>query len=128
MTMTETTATAADLLADDQSVWTSFRTTLAEREELREHAHAARISVSELVRRRALRQPPPKAAVPQINVQTYAELGRIGVNLNQQTEMAHKSGQIQMQPLVHVLTELNALLKQVRREVIAADQQPEAAE
>lgn len=108
--------------------WMTFSLPVGALAELKDHAHAARISASELVRRRVLGLPAPRAAVPQVNSQIYADLGRVGNNLNQLTKLAHESGQPQHQPLARALAELKALLDQVRREVIGADQQPEGAE
>lgn len=128
MTLTADTPTPDAPDIEDQTAWVSFRLTPAERDEVKDHAHAARISASELVRRRVLGLPAPKAAVPRINADTYAALGRVGNNLNQLTKLAHESGQLQLQPLARALAELKALLDQVRREVIGADQQPEGVE
>jgi len=119
-----TTLTADIPEAEDLTAWCTFRLAAAELAELKDHAHAARISTSELVRRRVLGLSPPKAAVPSINSQTYAELGRIGVNLNQLTRVAHETGP-QMQPLARVLAELKGLLDRVRMEVIGANQASE---
>ena len=116
-----TTLTADSLEAEDLTAWCTFRLAVAELAELKDHAHVARISTSELVRRRVLGLPPPKAAVPSINSQIYAELGRIGVNLNQLTRIAHETGP-QMQLLGRVLAELKGQLDRVRMEVIGADQ------
>lgn len=127
MTLTTDTSTSAIQDFEDQTVWISFRCIPAERAELRDHAHLARISVSELARRRVLGLPPPKAAVPQVNAQVHADLGRVGNNLNQLTKLAHESGQPQLQPLARALAELKALLDQVRLAVIGADQTAEEA-
>lgn len=117
-----------DALLTEPMVWMSFALSSAARAELKDHAHLSRISASELVRRRVLGLPPPKAAVPSINAETYSSLGRVGNNLNQITKLAHESGQLgptQLQPLARALAELKSLLDQIRREVIGADLQPE---
>lgn len=128
MTLTaDNTAELADQ-AEDQSVWISFRCTPVERDELREHAHSARVSTSELVRRRVLGLAPPKASVPAVNARAYSDLGRVGSNLNQLVKLAHESGQLgpaQLQPLARVLVELKGLLDRTRLEVIGSGQQAE---
>lgn len=126
MTLTADIATpdteAIEDQSADQTVWISFRCTPAERAEVRDHAHLARISVSKLVRGRVLGEPPPKAAVPAINAQVHAHLGRVGNNLNQLTKLANESGQPQLQPLAQALAILKSLLDQVRLEVIGTNQ------
>lgn len=128
MTPTTDTATPDTEEAEEQTVWISFRCTPGQRDGLKDHAHLARVSVSDLVRRRSLLEPPPKAAVPTVNAQLSAELGAIGKNLNQQTRLCHQAGEIlpaHVQPLVRVLIPLKALLDQVRLELIGADQADE---
>lgn len=125
MTLTVSPLSSDDTTTAEPMVWVTFSLPSAARDELRDHAHLARISVSELVRRRVLGLPPPKASVPTINTQTYASLGRIGNNLNQLTKLAHESGQLgpaQLQPLARVLAELKSFLDRVRQEVIGTDQ------
>lgn len=133
MTLTAETPTPDTKEAEDQTVWVSFRLTQAERAELKDHAHLARISVSELTRCRVLGLPPPKAAVPAVNSRVHADLGRVGNNLNQVTKLVHESGQLgsaQVQPLARVLAELKGLLDRARLELIGAyradDQDPAA--
>jgi hypothetical protein len=85
-----------------------------EYEQLKNKAYQARISVSEFIRRAALRRkvveaPPP----PQLNWKLYEELNAIGVNLNQLVKgvnAAVKSGRNvnldadQLEDLVTLLT------------------------
>lgn len=121
MTLTADIPTSDTNKAEDQTAWVTFRLTPAERDELKDHAHLARISVSALVRHRVLGLPAPKAAVPTINSQVYTELGRVGNNLNQLTKLAHESGKLgpaQVQPLARVLAELKILLDRARLEVL----------
>lgn len=125
MTLTSDPTTHDLPEAEVQTVWISFRLTPAEREELRDHAAVARISVSELVRRRVLGLPEPRAAVPTVNVQLRAALAPIGSNLNQLTKQVHQAGEVlpsHIQPLGRVLGPLKSLLDQVRLELIGADQ------
>ncbi len=104
----------------DQNVWISFRCTSTERAELRDHAHIARLSISELARRRVLGQPRPSAAVPQLNVQFHADLGRVGNKLDWLIKLATEPGKDQIQSLVEVLGELKGQLRRVQLEVIGA--------
>lgn len=107
-----------------QTVWISFRTTLIEREELREHAYVARVSVSELVRRRVLGLSPPRPAVPSLNALSYAEIGRVESSLNQLVRLACESGQFapaHLPNLQKVLNAYSALSVQLRRELIGLE-------
>lgn len=58
------------------------RLTPDERENLLEIASKHHLSLSELIRRFALRRKLP-AAIPEVNIKTYRELAAIGNNLNQ---------------------------------------------
>lgn len=128
MTLTVDTITPD---AQDQTAWVTFRLTPAERDELRDHAHAARISMSELVRRRVLGLPAPKAAVPGLNAKAYADLARAGGNLNQIAKQANESGQFgptQLPIFAKVLNEFRNLIDQLRRDLIGADKAGENAD
>lgn len=122
MTMTAYTDTSVTQEIERKTVWISFRCSPIELAELRDHAHEARISVSKLTRLRVLGLPPPKAAVPQVNAQVHANLGRIGSNLNQITRLLDETGQLRLQQLTCTLAELQALLNRVRLEVIGVGQ------
>lgn len=125
MTLTADTITPDAPDIEDQTVWISFRLTPAERAELKDHAHLARISVSELVRRRVLGLPEPKASVPQVNAQLRSDLAPVANNLNQLTKQVHQAGEVlpaHIQPLGRVLGLLKSLLDRVRLELIGAEQ------
>jgi hypothetical protein len=127
MTLTASPLSADDTTTAEPMVWVTFSLPLAGREELKDHAHLARISLSELVRRRVLGLPEPRAAVPTVNSQVYSELGRVGNNLNQLTKLSHESGQLapaQVQTLGLALSQLKALLVQVQSDVIGAAEDP----
>lgn len=72
--------------AEQRSDRVGVRFTLAERAFLEEQALASGVTVTELVRRRALRLPAPPPRVGKqssVNAALVSELNRIGVNLNQ---------------------------------------------
>lgn len=126
MTMTEGATTTP--AAYSPMAWLSFALPPASRDELKDHAHAARISVSELIRRRVLGHPAPKAAVPALNARAYSDLGQVGNNLNQIAKKANESGQFgpgQLPILIKVLTEFKALNADWQASLIGADQRPE---
>ena len=64
----------------------------------------------------------PKADIPQINRDTYFELGRIGINLNQQTKAlngAIKAGHsLPLGEYLDKLTALEAMLKDLKAQII----------
>ena len=72
---------------EPRTVFHTVRVTPAEGEELVEHASACGLSVSALMRRRALGQPLPPAAAPAINLAAWRELASTAANLNQ---IAHR--------------------------------------
>ena len=74
---------------DKRSQVVNLRLTLAEHEALRSQAHAAGLSVAELLRRRALGQTVRPA--PQLyDAALISELNRIGVNVNQLARATHR--------------------------------------
>ena len=73
-----------------------------------------KLSPAELLRRAALGQKVPPS-IPDINVQTYVELGRIGNNLNQFLKSFHL-GQVTTPP-AGLVEELAELIRRARREV-----------
>ena len=92
------------------------RLTKSESAELAEHAAAAGLSVSQLVRKRALGQPAPQAAAPPANLKMYDELAGTASNLNQLT---HHLNQVQVagQAQVIDLAATRALLQKLLFEV-----------
>lgn len=96
-----------------------------EYEQLKNKAYQARISVSELIRRAALRRkvveaPPP----PQLNWKLYEELNAIGVNLNQLVKgvnAAVKSGRnvnLDADQLEDLVTLLTSQIKETQMQLL----------
>lgn len=93
--------------------------------QLKQKAYQARVSVSEFIRRAALRrqvvEPPPP---PQINWKLYEELGRIGNNLNQLVKgvnTAVKAGQpvnIDVQSLALLVEQLKANIRETQMQLL----------
>lgn len=98
----------------------------SERLAMEQKAREAGLKLSEYLRSAGLNKTiRPSTKIPEINLATYVELGRIGNNINQLTKAAHKSLQRGMSCNINP-TELSALLtllKQIRLEVIAIDRQ-----
>jgi hypothetical protein len=96
-----------------------------EYEQLKEKAYSARVSISEFIRRAALRrrvvEPPPP---PQLNWKLYEELNSIGVNLNQIAKAANiavKSGQganIDVDQLQKLVDSLRASIKETQMQLL----------
>lgn len=95
-----------------KTVFHTLRVTPAEGEELAEHARRAHVSVSELLRRRALGQPLPPAAAPEINLQAYSQLARLAANLNQSMRHANETGMLDKNTF---LSTVSACLEQVQK-------------
>jgi hypothetical protein len=96
-----------------------------EYEQLKQKAYNARVSVTEFIRRAALRRqvveaPPP----PQINWKLYEELNAIGVNLNQiakAVNRAVKSGQganVDVGRLQNLVNQLNAAIRETQMQLL----------
>jgi hypothetical protein len=96
----------------------TLRVTEDESRELVEHARYAGLSVSQLVRQRALGQRAPVAAAPALNREAYQELSRTASNLNQLT---HHLNQVQLSGQVQVidLAQVRALLEKTIDQVAA---------
>lgn len=97
--------------APTRTCFHTIRVTSAEADELTEHARRACVSVSELLRRRALGQPLPPAAAPEINVQAYGQLARLAGNLNQAMRHANESGMLEKNQFLSLVS---ACLEQVQ--------------
>ena len=99
-----------------------LRLTAAEKELATQKAQETGLSLSELFRTATLKRNLPQK-VTEISAQTYWELGKIGVNLNQITyaiNTAIKLGQSlpnSLQKLTPELQQLEKLLHQIRREI-----------
>lgn len=93
--------------------------------QLKQKAYQARVSITEFIRRAALRrqvvEPPPP---PQINWKLYEELGRIGNNLNQLVKgvnTAVKAGQpvnIDARSLTLVVEQLKANIRETQMQLL----------
>lgn len=99
-----------------RSRYQTVRVTEAEARELVEHARSAGLSVSQLLRHRALGQRAPVAAAPALNREAYAELARTASNLNQ---LAHHLNQVQVSGQAQVidLAAVRALIQKAIDEV-----------
>ncbi|AFZ04520.1 plasmid mobilization protein [Calothrix sp. PCC 6303] len=96
-----------------------------EYEQLKQKAYNARVSVTEFIRRAALRrqvvEPPPP---PQINWKLYEELNAIGVNLNQiakAVNRAVKSGRganVDAGRLQNLVDRLNAAIRETQMQLL----------
>ena len=96
-----------------------------EYEQLKVKAYNARVSLTEFIRRAALRrqvvEPPPP---PQLNWKLYEELNSIGVNLNQiakAVNRAVKSGKganVDVERLQNLVTKLNASIRETQMQLL----------
>jgi len=96
-----------------------------EYEQLKKKAYEARVSITEFIRRAALRrrvvEPPPP---PQLNWKLYEELNAIGVNLNQIAKAANKavkSGQdvnIDVEQLQNLVNSLRASIRETQMQLL----------
>jgi len=66
------------------------RFTPDERDRLKQSALASKVSLSEFIRRAALKRRLPPPPAPEINLKSYQELALIGNNLNQLVRAIHK--------------------------------------
>ncbi len=83
-------------------------------EERSQHYEAARqfsVSISEFVRRAALKRRMPAAVVGEVNRETYRELCRIGNNVNQLMKAVNEGKVFGVDP--KILAELRATIKEV---------------
>jgi mobilization protein NikA len=88
-----------------------IRVSPEERLLLFEAAKRFSVSLSEFVRRAALKLRMPPPAVGEVNRETYRELCRIGNNVNQLTRAVNEGRVAQVD--AHLLGELRALIKEV---------------
>ena len=102
-----------------------LRLSASERAALESKAESAGLKLSPYLRQAGLNKSISNKTnlVPEVNRAIYVELGRIGNNINQITKAAHKSLQrgtgCNINP--SELSALLALLKQIRLEVMAVD-------
>lgn len=88
-----------------------IRYTHEERERLYEASRSVGLSLSEYVRRSALKRPMPKPPVSEVNRETYRELCRIGNNLNQLMRSIHEGKAYSVD--IALLYELKTLVKDI---------------
>lgn len=106
-----------------------------EYEQLKVKAYNARVSLTEFIRRAALRrqvvEPPPP---PQLNWKLYEELNSIGVNLNQiakAVNRAVKSGKganVDVERLQNLVTKLNASIRETQMQLLECGVTPNEEE
>ena len=103
-----------------------LRLSLDERVELELRAKEAGLKLSEYLRSAGLNRP-HRPIVPEINRNTYVELGRIGNNLNQLTKACHTALQQghSFNLDISLLQSLANQLEQLRLEVLAVDLETE---
>ncbi len=89
-----------------------------ERDSLFEQAKSFGVSLSEFVRRAALKRRLPPAPAPQINRDIYQELSRIGNNLNQVAKKIHEGAVSVDLELIGTLSELKGVVKSVGMKVL----------
>lgn len=99
-----------------------IRLTQKERELAEVKAQKTGLSLSELFRASTLKQQLPRK-VTHIAVDTYRELAKISINLNQLTLAANAAIKLGQTPPANpkLLKNLEILLKQVRRELVEID-------
>lgn len=105
----------------------AFRVTDAQRQTIAELASVCGRSVSDYVRDLALCQPVhPLPKIPAANLKIYAELGKIGGNVNQIAKSLNEGLSIDAgaQRIAHALPSLVSLLKEIRLQLT----KPPAAE
>lgn len=88
-----------------------IRVSPEERLQLYEAAKRFSVSLSEFVRRAALKLRMPEPPVTEVNRETYRELCRIGNNVNQLMRAINEGRVSQVDP--NLLGELRALIKEV---------------
>ncbi|MGE4232031.1 MAG: hypothetical protein AB7F43_01765 [Bacteriovoracia bacterium] len=96
-----------------------IRLTPAERDWLKCVAKNQALSLSEYIRRAALKRRLPPSPAPEINRKTYLELSRIGNNLNQLLRAIHAGEGASLHS--SLLYELREALKQLAFEVLGAE-------
>lgn len=101
------------------------RLTRAQKETLAEIARELGLSLSGYLRKIVLGQPlPPRRPIrpiPELNQQTYVELGRIGANLNQLTQRVHAGEVKGGRELLAILELLAGALGKLRGQVIGVE-------
>lgn len=81
-------------------------------------------SYSTFLREASLGRELPKT-VPEVNLKTFLELGRLGANFNQMLKRCHLSNSIEVGPITQLLRELHNIVQDVQKEVRGYDWQAE---
>ncbi|NJN63108.1 MAG: MobC family plasmid mobilization relaxosome protein [Coleofasciculaceae cyanobacterium RL_1_1] len=108
----------------DRSARITIRLTIEEREKLDQLCQG--VAASTYIRSGLFGypMPRPRVPVPAINRQTYIELNRIGVNLNQQTKVLNSLAPTGTTSVLEsyrdTLTELKAMLAQIKVQLVTA--------
>jgi len=92
------------------------RFTPEERNALHSSSQKIHVSLSEYIRRAALKRRLPNPPVAEVNLETYQELSRIGNNLNQLVRSIHEGKFAQID--LAIVTNLSGLVKQVGFQVL----------
>jgi hypothetical protein len=96
---------------ENRSEYHTVRLTPAEAAELAEHAQACGLSISSLIRRRALGLPLPKGSAPLLNLTAWRELAHLASNFNQMVKHANEQRTAGFDALsVSALTDVKTLL------------------
>ena len=95
-----------------------LRVNAAELAVIQEKANEMHLPVSGWLRHAALSRQLPQRPVPAVNRETYAELGRIGSNINQMVKQAHQ-GRIAV--ATEPLEELEELLRKTKLALLGVD-------
>lgn len=94
----------------------AYRISDAEYDQLKIAAQKRGLKIGTFARAAALDLKMPDPVKPQIDIQTYTELGRIGNNLNQCTRHLHESGD--QSGLDETIAELSAQVKLIQRKLM----------
>ena len=103
-------------LDDKKDTVVAFRVTKEEREQIKINAKSRGISSSSFARAAALGKKMPGPLAPVINLKTWTELGRIGVNLNQIAKRLNESRD--GSGLVDAVADLKNQVREIRNEIM----------
>jgi hypothetical protein len=87
-----------------------FRLTAEEMKALQDFSKVCGKPVSVIIRDKAIKGKYPKAKAPRLDVQTYTELKKIGVNLNQLARVANSGRNLIPMEFYKILMQLKAQL------------------
>ena len=96
----------------------TLRVTPTESDELTNHAQSACISVSELLRRRALGIRLPPVAPPRLNIQIYGELAQLSADLQKALRFANEAEIQARSPFVNIVSSCLEQVNAFRLELI----------